>query len=277
MSKGKEMFMKYKTRIGELYQKMRNGEITEEEKKELYDLRERLFGTIKRYGFSLARNKVIGDAAYVDTMAEIESELFIVFCNVLERYDGIHAVTTFFRPHFQGAITSYFSKRNGISQYQKQQIEIVNRSRQKCDENNILPSVKNLAEMSGISKTKVNNVLRIEKCTQHVYLDEIYSLKDKKMTSEELVLENEAKNLLRICAYKDLLPREYEFFCKLLNIASFKVTPTQRIPYKKIADEIGYSTNEVKELFKAMKEKLAGDSTLRNYFCPQDTQKNNEE
>lgn len=50
MSKGKEMFMKYKTRIGELYQKMRNGEITEEEKKELYDLRERLFGTIKRYG-----------------------------------------------------------------------------------------------------------------------------------------------------------------------------------------------------------------------------------
>lgn len=97
------------------------------------------------------------------------------------------------------------------------------------------------------------------------------------MTSEELVLENEAKNLLRICAYKDLLPREYEFFCKLLNIASFKVTPTQRIPYKKIADEIGYSTNEVKELFKAMKEKLAGDSILRNYFCPQDTQKNNEE
>lgn len=61
------------------------------------------------------------------------------------------------------------------------------------------------------------------------------------------------------------------------DAVSFKVIPTQRIPYKKIADEIGYSANEVKELFQSINEKLSGDKTLKNYIFLLDVQKNSRE
>ncbi|OUQ67911.1 hypothetical protein B5E53_07915 [Eubacterium sp. An11] len=261
MKKNQELFNRYMPRVKVLYRKMRENVIMDEEKEELFDLRRRLFEGIKRYGFLLATNRIERDGAYLDTVAEIESELFIVFCDTLEKYDTFYAVTTYFKWHFWGAICRYFAKQGGKTQYHIQKMAKISWCIQKCEEMQIDCIVKNIAEMTGMTERLVKKTLEEENRSQLISLDKLYSRRDKGLTPEEVIVQKECRDLLDKSARRNLSEKEYELFCCL-----FCVNFIKNIPYKKMAEQTGYSLMEVKELIQSIKNKMSGDETLRQYF-----------
>lgn len=121
MGNVKDLFIQYMPRVRILYLEEAEKKLSTVEKEELYDLRNLLFESIKRYGFSLVHER-IGKRGnrndHKDVITETEGVLFIAFCENLGKYN-----TAFLRLHilnggFMEEFLNTLQKKQGYHNYE---------------------------------------------------------------------------------------------------------------------------------------------------------------
>lgn len=254
MGNVKDLFIQYMSRVRILYLEEAEKKLSTVEIEELYDLRNLLFESIKRYGFSLVHERMGKRGirnVHKDVTTEMGGVLFIVFCERLGKYNTAFSPTTYFKWWFYGGISQYIAKEIGIPYHTTQKIEKLEKARQKYEKAGLPYTIEMLAEDVGAKEETVRNDLLVERRIQRVDFDRIYSVRDERLTPEEIVIEKERQEELQKLVRGCLSELEYQFFYKL-----FYVDAIESISYRKMARSTGYRQKTAKEIWLSIVDKI---------------------
>ncbi len=97
----------------------------------------------------------------------------------------------------------------------------------------------------------MRNDLLVERRIQRVDFDRVYSVRDERLTPEEIVIEKERQEELQKLVRGCLSELEYQFFYKL-----FYVDAIESISYRKMARSTGLTLPRTKELWLSIVDKI---------------------
>jgi len=265
VSKEHAIYLKQMPFLKIYYQKKEeNQEISEAFESRAQKVQHELFELIRKYIYSLIRQRVI-NANYrkdSDFFEEIVQMATIRFLEVLPKYDPkVSAPTTFFKPYINEVITRYiYEESQHVTQHDHKNMREVRAVIQFYERQNIKWTVKMISARTGLSDKVVQNTINLLENSTRVDVDKQTDLASNLPTPEEVFIQREKMRNIMAAMNDVLTDEERNFFLEIMNLDGDK-----QIPYTDMAKRRGMSVRDVKKMYNNCIVKLSNSPTLKSY------------
>lgn len=253
-------------------------EFTEEDNHVMGFLIENLWNVVYLYGLSLAHSMLSTYPMGPNDYQEVQSELYIAFTENLYNYEpnytytdknGVTKVTeiaptTYFKPHFRGAIRKYIlNKFHNVKQYDANNIRKVKKAIQYYESLGVNYTPLLLSKRTKLSVKVVEQTMEVIVRSQSVNLDDLYDVKGTQQSPEHTYLEKcQFNETLEIIKSK-LSPEDLELFLCWAN-------PEERTmrSFETVSGIMNMDSVDVRQNLNRITLALASDPDLKSLSGP---------
>lgn len=242
--------------------------LTLKEEREKEQILEMLFGSIVKFGVSLAKKRLSLYRKDSDAMADIRQDMACIFFNKLPDYDPTRTTpTTYFLRYFNQVITEYIlNYSQHMSQYDSHNVSIVRGAIKFYEEKGIAWDEMMIANKTGLSLKVVKYSLKLASNSIYANVDDTLDMASQIPTPEENYIEREKKITLYNAIREQLDPDELKFFLYKINLDG------KERSYQCVANDLGMQVRDVKKKWSGLIARLNSDRKIQSFKRRKDPQ-----
>lgn len=242
--------------------------LTPKEEREKEQILEMLFGSIVKFGVSLAKKRLSLYRKDSDAMADIRQDMACIFFNKLPDYDPTRTTpTTYFLRYFNQVITEYIlNYSQHMSQYDSHNVSIVRGAIIFYEEKGITWDEMMIANKTGLTLKVVKYSLKLASNAIYANVDDTLDMASNTPTPEENYIERERKITLYNALREQLDPDELKFFLYKINLDG------KERSYQCVANDLGMQVRDVKKKWSGLIARLNSDQKIQSFKRRKDPQ-----